>query len=142
MTLFRGPQLDFTDINEDRLAKETTHALGAVTGIDLTTTGVTTVFTAPSGKIALIFGVLLEATDADTVTVVPQISLGLNPSTTNIFPTETLINFDTTGDLYLYWANVHKAVTVVDGGILDLDVVMAATATTLDVTARILGILF
>ena len=139
--LLRGPQSLFEGIGEDRLAKITVHALGTVAGIDLTASGVTTVFTAPADKTVLIFGVLLEATAADIVTIVPSISLGLNPSTTDVFAIEPLVTFDTVGELFSIWPSINKAVTIADGGVLDLDVAVAATATTLTATARVIGII-
>jgi len=141
LPLFRGPQIKEMDLAEDRLAKITSQSLNFVTGIDLTATGTTTLFTAPSDQAALIFGVLLQVTAANTVTVAPDVSLGLNPSTANVFDTESLIGFNAVDDLYIYWANKHTAVTVANGGLLDLDVSVAATATTLTTTARVLGLL-
>jgi hypothetical protein len=138
--LLRGPQIAEGTLAEDRLVKTTAYALETTTDIDLTSTGVTTVYTAPSDKTALIFGVILQVTAADTVTGAPGVSVGLNPSTDNVFAVETLTALDAVGELYHYWANIHKAVAISNGGVLDLDVDAAATATTLTATARVIGI--
>jgi len=139
--LYRSAQIAFQTINEDRLSRTTFHAINSVTDIDLTSATTTTIFTAPSDKTALILGVILEVTAADTITVPPQVSIGLNPSTTDVFAIETLITLDAVNDSYVYWANIHKAVSVANSGVLDLDVGVAATATTLVVTARVIGLL-
>jgi hypothetical protein len=139
--LFRSGQIRDQELDEDRLSKTTSHAINSVASVDLTSATTTTIFTAPSDKTALIIGVILEVTAANTVTVPPQVSVGLNPSTTNVFAVETLINLDAVNNSYVYWANLNKAVTVANGGILDLDVAVASTATSLVATARVVGII-
>ena len=139
--LLRGPQVKSRDLNEDRLLRTTSYVLDTVTAIDLTATGTTTLLTAPNDQSALILGVILQATQADTVTVAPQVSVGLNPSTDNVFATEPLVGFDTVDALYYMWSNTNKAVVIPASGVLDLDVSVAATATSLEATARVIGIL-
>jgi hypothetical protein len=138
--LLRGPQISEGTLAEDRLVRTTAYVLDTTASIDLTSTGTTTIYTAPSTKTALIFGVILQVTTADTVTVVPDASIGLNPSTDNVFAVETLTSLDAVDELYHFWANIHKAVAISNGGVLDLDVDTAATATTLTATARVIGI--
>ena len=137
--LLRGPQIAEGALTEDRLVKRTAYALETTASIDLTTTGTTTIYTAPADKTALIFGVILQVTTANTVTIVPNASVGLNPSADNVFAKETLTTLDAVDELYHFWANVHKAVAVSNGGILDLEV-EGATATALVATARVIGI--
>jgi len=139
--LLRGPQIKINDLNEDRLVKVTSYVLDTVINIDLTSTGITTLFTAPSDKKALVLGVILQATSADTVTVAPQVSVGLNPSTNNVFATEPLVSFDTAGSVYHFWNYINKATVVPASGVLDLNVSVAATATSLIASARVVGIL-
>jgi len=138
--LLRGPQIKEADLTEDRLSNITSYTISTITSIDLTATGTTTVYTAPADQTALIIGIIFQATATDTVTVVPQVSAGLNPSTDNVFAIESLVGFDAVDDLFVFWAKLNKAVVVADGGVLDLDVSVAATATNLIATARVIGI--
>jgi uncharacterized membrane protein (DUF441 family) len=139
--LYRSGQIQQTELAEDRLANVTSRVISTIPSIDLTATGITTLYTAPASKTALIFGVILQATAADTITVAPQVSAGLNPSTDNIFAVESLVGLTTVGGTFVYWANLNKAVTVSNGGVLDLNVSVASTATALMVTARVIAII-
>ena len=139
--LIRGNQIAPQTLTEDRMANITSYQLASQSGISLTAAVTTPIYTVPTGVTALITGIILEVTAADTITSNPEVSIGVNPSTTNIFATEPLIALDTVGKVYYYWANLNNAVVAVAGSQIDLDVSIAATATALEVTARILGIL-
>jgi hypothetical protein len=139
--LIRGPQIQEANVEVDRLQNITSHAVSSVVDINLTTTGLTTLYTVPSGNKFLILGVLLQAQTADTVTGDASASIGISPSTTDVFAEETLLGFNSATSTYQFWANLNKAVIANAGDVIRLDVTTGATATNLTATAYLIGLL-
>jgi len=136
----RTEQIQLLNLDPDNLSNAT-GALINTANVDLRALGVVTIYTVPAGKKAIILGIILHAMSADTVTVAPQISVGVNPSSSNIFATEKLFNFNSVGDMYTLWNNTTQYTIANAGETLDLNVSTIATATALTATIRIIGIL-
>jgi len=134
----RGPQIEPFDLQLDRLANITSAVLSITASIDLTTIATTALFTATQKTYVL--GVLLRVTTADTVTAVAEASVGVNPSTNNVFANEPLINIDAVDDLYTFWNNTNTGTILNTSQQLDLSVNTGATATTLVATAYVIGV--
>jgi len=109
MELLRSPQVAYRTLTTDRLINEPVNVLGKLTNFDLTQTRVFNLYTTPSNKLGFVLGVFCQAILADTVAGVPQISVGIASGETDIFPQETLTNFDTTGDVWSNWLVLSKA---------------------------------
>lgn len=139
MTLIRGPQVESGNLTLDRLINITSNTLSTTTGIDLTSTGTTAIFTATQKT--YILGVLLQITSADTVTAVAEASIGVNPSINNIFANEPLVVFDAVGDMYTFWNNLNTGIILSSSNVLEISVNTAATAVGLIVTAYVIGVL-
>jgi hypothetical protein len=136
----RNNQVQPLGVNTDRL-EDSTGAQVGISNVSLISTGLTTIYTVPAGKKLLLLGIVLHAMSANTVTAAPQISVGVNPSTTNIFAAETLFSFDAIGDMYTLWPNANKFIVANSNDVIDLNVNTAATAAVLTATIRIIGIL-
>jgi hypothetical protein len=134
----RGPQIEPYDLELDRLANITSASLAIIADIDLTSIATTPLFTATQKTYVL--GVLLRVTTADTVTVVAEASIGVNPSTNDMFANEQLVNFDAVDDLYTFWNNVNTGIIMNTAEQLDLSVNTGATATSLTTVAYVIGV--
>ena len=139
MGIIRGPQTEAGNLALDRLINITSNTLSTTTGIDLTATGTTALFTATQKT--YILGVLLQITSADTVTVVAEASIGVNPSIDNIFANESLVVFDAVGDMYTFWNNLNTSIILSSSNVLEISVNTAATAVELVATAYVIGVL-
>ena len=137
----RGPQIEYRTLANDRFESDFGFLLGSTFDIDLTTTGQTTIYTVPAsvGKV-IILGVALEISFGLDVTVAPQVSLGVDPSTDNLFAPETLTEFTTDRSLYTFWSNLNITNIAATGSDILLDVTSASTATALFITAHVFGI--
>lgn len=134
----RGPQIEEADLELDRLTNATGATLATVGGINLTLTATIPLFTATQKT--HVFGVLLRATTANTVTVFPTVSIGVNPSTNNVFADTTLSEFSQVDDLYTFWQNLNTGTILYGSDQLDLTINTAATANSLVATAYVIGI--
>jgi hypothetical protein len=134
-----GPQVGQSEITFDRMVNPTSFALATDVSVDLTSTGATSLFTA--SRKTYILGVILRSDAANTVTSPPQISVGINPITDNVFENESMVNFDTVDDVYTFWSNLNTAFVMNVSDQLDINVNTAATATTLTAIAYVVGII-
>jgi hypothetical protein len=134
----RGPQIEPYDLELDRLVNITSASLAIVDDIDLTSIATTPLFTATQKTYVL--GVILRITTADTVTVVAEASIGVNPSTNDMFANEQLVNFDAVDDLYAFWNNSNTGIILNTAEQLDLSVNTGATATSLIAVAYVIGV--
>lgn len=117
-------------------------SLASFNTVDLTLARVPiALYTVPTGKIAIILGIGLEATQAVSVTVVPQISVGIATGETDIFDTEALVDFDETQDAWLNWLILSKGRAATAGQIVKLNLQTPATATTLTAGITLIGFL-
>lgn len=141
MAGIRGPQVEPKTIETNRIIPDLAASLATVGDIDLTSTGQTTLYTVPAGTSkVLVLGVVIAATYANTVTVVPEVSIGVSPSTDDIFAVELLTGFDVTPETYTFWGNLNTGHIATTGESIILNVSTAATATGLVAAARLIGI--
>jgi hypothetical protein len=141
LSKFRGAQLNSATLSEDRLAREAGYNVATITDIDLTSVATTTLYTVPSDKTLMLLGVILQVTAETTATVPPDASVGINPSTDNVFAAETLVGLNAVGKTYYFWSNLTTSTIAGPGDVIDLRVSVGATAGALDATARVVGIL-
>jgi len=126
--LIRGPQFRANTIGGDRFNNRLTSVLSTTPIIDLTSTGLTSLFTVPAGNMALIQGVILRSTFGSATTDA-TISVGVGPSTTNLFDLQELVQVRTTYDIFSLWSDKSTTLVVQSGEQIDLDVTVAATGT-------------
>lgn len=134
----RGPQIEPYDLTLDRLANITSASLAIIPDIDLTSVATTALFTATQKT--YILGVLLRITTATTVTDVAEASIGVNPSTNNVFATESLVNLNTANALYTFWNNTNTGTILNTSDQLDLSINTGAIATALAAVAYVIGV--
>lgn len=114
--------------------------LSVVTGIDLKTTGTTSLYTVPAGRKALITDLIIHLTTGTSVSVVASISLGTNSTDfNNIFAIYALTNLDTTDEFNKNSPIV--AVASAAASVVTLNVTTGATATTATARAVLIGVL-
>ena len=138
---FRAQQFRYNTIDLDRFASPLGAVLDVYQDLDLTTATTTSIYTVPTGTSVIITGCLIRIKSADTVSVDADVSLGINPSTTNLFATETLVGVQAVHDFWSFWKQSSVGVLANAGEQVDLDVVTAATATTLTADVYIIGLL-
>lgn len=139
--VLRGSQFGTNTIALDRFSSPLMAILSVTTDLDLTTTGTTTVYTVPAGKSAIVLGCLLRIKAADTVTTDAEVSIGINPSTTDLFAAETLVAVQAVNDFWSFWKDESGGALAGSGSLIDLNVITAATATTLDSDIYLIGLL-
>lgn len=129
-------------IHVDELGN-TVALLGSASGIDLKSTGQTTLYTVPAGKTLLITNVILLITSANTVAVVPVVRIGKASAYNEWAALTTVTGLDTAGK----FLSLNNATTLMmhqsfaAGEVVKLDVQTGATATTLTGTAYLYGTL-
>lgn len=138
--LIRGTQFRPNTIGSDRFNNRLTSVLSITSTINLSSTGITTLFTVPTGNMALLQGVALRST-ASTATTDATISLGINPSTTNLFDLQELVQFRVADDVFSLWSDKSTTLVAQSGEQIDLDVTIAATGGALVVSAYLIGFL-
>lgn len=117
--------------------------LGSATGIDLTSTGETTIYTVPSGRSAVILDVILVATAATAANGDASAGVGMNAGADDLFSPVT-IAINAADDMYQFIrAAFISGATVIatSGQTVDLGVDSADTGTALTVTAYAIGYL-
>jgi hypothetical protein len=137
--IIRGLQFRPRIIGDDRFVNRLTSVLSTTSAIDLTATGTTPLFTVPAGNLALIQGVILRVTSG-TASTDATISLGINPSTTDLFDEQELVQFRIVNDVFSLWSDKSTILVAQEGDQIDLDVTVAA-AGTLNPDAYLIGFL-
>lgn len=127
--LIRGPQFQANTIGDDRFINRLTSVL-STTSVDLAATGINSLLTVPSNKLALIQGIILRVTN-DPATTDASISIGVNPSTVNIFSEQQLLQLRNTNDTWSLWSDKSTTIAADAAETIDLDVTVAATGTLL-----------
>ena len=122
----------------DKLAFAPFVVLSETTGVDLTTTGTTDLCTIPSGQTPIILGTIFEVSNISSPTSDPAISVGIAAGETDIFPTSTLVAFDTLNKTYTFWTDA-KSVHGVATDVIRMNVQTAAVATTLEADVKLIG---
>jgi len=136
--LLRNSQIAYRTLTTDRLINVPVDVLASQTSFDLTQTRVFNLYTTPLGKIGFILGVFVRAIVADTVTVVPQISVGIASGENDIFAQEAMTDFDTVGDVWSNWLVLSKGRNSLPTEIVKLNIV-GATATKLLADVYLIG---
>lgn len=120
-----------------------TGILASITGVDLKTTGQTTLYTVPAGKTLVLTDVIALATTASTITIAPIVRIGKASSYNEWLPLTTLTGLDTTNKFTSLGMSaallMHQ--TFAAGEVVKIDVQTGSTATTLTVTLHLLGFL-
>jgi hypothetical protein len=138
--LIRGPQFRLNTIGADRFNNRLTSVLSTISPVHLTDTGTTTLYTVPTGNLALIQGVIIRSI-LGPATTDATISLGINPSTTNLFDLQQLVNVRTINDIFSLWSDRSTTLVAQEGDQIDLDVTIAATGGSMNVTVYLIGFL-
>jgi hypothetical protein len=107
--LIRSNQVAFRTLAPDRLVNLPIDVLASLTNFDLTQTRVFDLYQTPLGKLGFVLGIFAQITVADTVTTVPEISVGIASGENDIFAQEPLTTFDTLGDVWSNWLVLSKA---------------------------------
>ena len=121
--------------------------LATVTGIDAKTTGATTLYTVPTGVSAVITGVTIRCTAADTVGGAANYSLGANSTDFNDFVginsvVLTLANTCIDGAWYMIWMALPAFQPVyVAGKVFSIKITTGATATSQALAVDVFGYL-
>lgn len=111
--------------------------LATVDGISLVATGGTILYTAGDGRY-VVTDVVLRATSADTVTVAPEVSVGVSASGTEIFARRALRGAWSTAKAWAFGAaGIREVLDIGDSAYLVVHV--GATATALVASADIFG---
>ncbi len=118
--------------------------LSTTTGIDLKTTGQTTLYTVPGGKTLVITDVIIYLTNGNTITVAAIVRVGKTAAFNQYIDNTTLTGLSATGNyLSLGSATTLEVHSVFDAAdVVKLDVTTGATATTDTVTVYVFGFLF
>jgi len=138
MSGIRGPQVEFYDVELDKLTTPTSNILATVESVDLGAAGTTALYTATQKT--YIFGVLLRATHATNITVFAETSCGVNPATDDMFANEILVGLTQSNNIYTFWNNLNSGMVLNASDQLDLSVNVPATADILLVTAYVIGV--
>jgi hypothetical protein len=131
-------QIAYRALAPDRLVNIPIAALRSQTSFDLAQTRVFNLYTIPAGKNGMVLGIFFEAIAADSVTVAPAISVGIASGEADILPSESMLNFDTVGDVWSNWLVLTKARGASATEVIKLNVV-GATATKLLADVHLIG---
>ena len=112
-----------------------------VASIDLKTTGLTTLYTVPTGYKFFLDQIIFECTEATSITVESTIDLGFNdPDYNNI--TDNLLLEDLIDTTLFFKATISGSTKIMNAGdVLKMNVVTASTGTSQTVKAYISGLL-
>ncbi|MCC6752059.1 MAG: hypothetical protein IT371_30685 [Deltaproteobacteria bacterium] len=116
------------------------HLLAEITGVDLKTAAVTTLYTVPTGLVALWQRILVKPSAAVAVATAPTVSVGINGTYDDVVFPIALTGLTSTS---LYWALplVAQARVGVAADLLRLEVDTPATGTSLIATVYLYGTL-
>lgn len=117
--------------------------LSHVTGVDLATTGQTTLYTVPTGKTLIITEVILRVTAANAVIIVPSLRIGKASSYNEWLPITALTSLNATDKFLMLSSSaallMHQSFAA--GEVVKIDVTTGATATTLTAEVFTFGFL-
>jgi len=123
--------------------------LSTVTAVDLKTTGQTTLYTVPTGKVCVVSAINFRITAADNATVNPTVNIGITPTfdqwIANIFDS-MLGSTSAVGEMQCI-----DATSIIGGGspvpvftageVIKADITVGATATTYTASIDVIGYL-
>jgi len=117
-----------------------TGILSSITGVDLKSVGVTTLFTVPTGKTATITQLVVRVTTGTAVTVPPTLGIGVAAGEDDIIVPTTLTGLNLTGEHYVL-GNDGISVDATSTQVIKLGVDVGAAATTMTATIDLVGYL-
>jgi len=138
--LIRSRQITQNTIDADRLVEIPMQILSSRFSVDMTQSFISELLVVPTEKIAIVMGILFEATVANSVTVPATVSLGIASGETDIFAAEPMINFDVAGETWSNWLVLSGARAATAGQSIKLNLT-AATATALAANIYLIGFL-
>jgi hypothetical protein len=107
--LLRSPQVAYRTLTTDRLIDVPVDVLASLKNFDLTQTRVSTIYEAPAAQFGFVLGIFVKITAVDTLTVVPQISVGITSGENDIFANEPLTGISAVDDVWSNWLVLSKA---------------------------------
>lgn len=140
MAGLRSNQITQNTLFNELLVNTPVQVLSSRNSVDMTITQISSLFLVPTGKTVIILGVLIEAATANSVTVVPTISLGIAGGENDIFPAESLVDFDTVGDTWSNWLVFSNARAGTAGQEIKMNIT-GGTATFLVANIHLMGFL-
>jgi hypothetical protein len=138
--LLRSKQITERDIDVDRLVDLPVQILSSRFGVNMTTTMISELLVVPTGKTAIVLGIMFEATVADTVTGLPAVSLGIASGEDDIFDQEIMQSFNVVGDTWSNWLSYSHGRAAATGESIKVSIT-GATATTLISNIHLIGFL-
>lgn len=135
--LLRNAAIQEETLTSAHFENQPIEVLGSTTATDLETSQTITLYQVSGGETVAVVGILVEATNANTVSVVPQISVSADA--TVVLDTESLVNFTTTGDVWANWLSTGKTVAATAGQDITATIT-GGTATTLLGAIYLMGI--
>lgn len=119
------------------------NVLATVANVNGKTQAATNLFTVPAGRSAVITDIVVRATNADTVGVVPIMQIGLNPNYNEWLATVTLTGLTATGKAVSLGQTLGATVAnyFSAGQVVAVNITTGATATTLTLAFDVLGYL-
>jgi len=138
MTILRGPQFRPANLARNIFTQSLFSVLSTTTGINLLSAATTSLFTTTAG-LTLIHGIVLRVTTGTGVSGDATVSIGINPSTTNLFSEQELINVRALNDVYSFWSDKSTTLVADLSDVIDLTVTNAGTGTTLVAEAFVVG---
>ena len=136
--VIRGPQFRTANLTRSIFIQPLFSILSRTIGISLLSAATTNIFTATAG-VTLIHGIVLRITSSTGISADASISIGINPSTTNLFSAQDLINVRNLNDVYSFWSDKSTTLIATATDAIDLTVTNAATGTTLVAEAFVIG---
>lgn len=106
--------------------------------VDGTSTGVTALYTVPSGIQIVVTQVVVRVTAASAVTVVPTLGVGIGAGEDDIVSPQTLTGLSATGDVFTLDVEA-KSVIADPSDVINLGIDTGATATTLTLSIDLIG---
>ena len=112
--------------------------LSTTTGVDGTTTGVTALYTVPSGKTMCITKAAVRLSSVATFTSPPTIGIGVAAGEDDIFAPESTLGLDATTKVY-WFSSENLAVLATSGQTISLGIDDAAVAGTYTIAVDLFG---
>jgi len=136
--LIRNKQITQGTLDADRLVAIPIQILSSRFGVNMTQSFISELLVVPTGKAAIIMGILFEATVANSVTVPAIVSLGIASGENDIFATEMMQNFNVAGDTWSNWLVFSSARAATAGESIKLNLT-GATASSLISDIHLIG---
>lgn len=114
--------------------------LASVAGISGTTTGITSLYTVPTGRTAIITSANVRCTAATAITVGPTLGMGVAAGEDDIYAATSLASLTAVGQLYGF-TTTGMSVSAAAGSVIKVGIDTAATGTSQTLTIDLVGYL-